>query len=182
MHSWRVLILPFIEQHAVYEQYDFSQPWNSPSNSKLADQMPQMYAFHETYRPGLTETNYLAVVGKETIWPGSVARASLDVSDDRETTILLVENHGQKVHWMEPRDLDFNTMDFQINSPAGVSSVYEDPAVVTDSGQVYRLGDVSKETLRAFLTANGGEVVPKLDEAIGPLSDGRDRPIAASID
>ena len=43
MHSWRVKILPYIEQQALYDQYDFSQPWDSPTNIKLLDQMPDCF-------------------------------------------------------------------------------------------------------------------------------------------
>ena len=44
--------------------------------------------------------------------------------------IMLVENRGAKVHWMEPRDLSLADMDLRVSSPAGVSSPYDDPAVV----------------------------------------------------
>ncbi len=43
LHSWRVLILPYINEQALYEQYDFSVPWNSPHNSRLNDRMPDMF-------------------------------------------------------------------------------------------------------------------------------------------
>ncbi|HZW34640.1 MAG TPA: DUF1559 domain-containing protein [Isosphaeraceae bacterium] len=35
MHGWRVLILPFLEQSAVYNQYDFSEPWDGPNNPRM---------------------------------------------------------------------------------------------------------------------------------------------------
>ena len=35
MHSWRVLILPYLDQQQLYDQYDFSEPWNGPNNQQL---------------------------------------------------------------------------------------------------------------------------------------------------
>ena len=49
MHSWRVLILPFLEQRALYDQYDFDEPWNGPNNLKLANKMP--YSFADPFAP-----------------------------------------------------------------------------------------------------------------------------------
>src|SRR5438105_1376638 len=37
MHSWRVLILPYLERNDLYQQYDFNEPWNGPHNSRLAE-------------------------------------------------------------------------------------------------------------------------------------------------
>ncbi len=177
MHSWRVLILPFIEQRELFRRYDFDQPWNSPDNLKLAERMPSTYAFHGEYRPGMTTTNYLAVVGEETLWPGTKARASGDVSDDRSSTILIIENKGQDVHWMEPRDVRFDAMSFEIDHPLGLSSPYERPAVTTDDGSVFEIGaDVTPATLRAMMTANGGEEIPSRDGGLKQLPDGRQRP------
>src|SRR5438067_8347058 len=39
-HSWRVLILPYIEQKAVYNRYNFQEPWDGPHNRELAPLMP----------------------------------------------------------------------------------------------------------------------------------------------
>ena len=43
MHSWRVLLLPFLEASDVYNRYDFNEPWDSPKNSRLANFMPMSY-------------------------------------------------------------------------------------------------------------------------------------------
>lgn len=167
-HSWRVLVLPFMEAQDLYEAYDFAQPWNGPDNRLLADRMPRMFAFsHGRKTPGIT--NYLAVVGPETAWPG--ARIREDMPAD---TVMIVENLGANIPWMEPRDLDFATMDFTLGSPNGVSSVYDRTAVLTASFMGTRLLDhgTTPERLRGMFLVDG----PKTP--VGePLPDGRDRPL-----
>jgi Protein of unknown function (DUF1559) len=174
-HSWRVLILPYIEGDALFKAYRFDEPWNGTNNSQLADQMPQVFAFRGTKRPATT-TNYLAVVGAETMWPGAAGRKGDEIKDGTSQTILIVENNGLGVHWMEPRDLAFGTMPFDIDHAEGVSSWYKQPAVVTADDMVYRLSKtMTPEALRAALTVAGGE---KLAQAAGGwtvIPDGRDR-------
>ena len=78
MHSWRVLILPFIEQSALYQKYDFSEPWDGPKNSKLLSSMPHVYSCPSVARTAAgrsTCTSYLAVVGPTTVWPGRATRS-----------------------------------------------------------------------------------------------------------
>jgi hypothetical protein len=107
MHSWRVLILPYLEESALYAAYDFDEPWDGPNNRKLADRIPfvfQCRAHTDRHRRGSCETQYLAVVGDETAWQGSRG-AKLGDIDETSETLLVVEVHGQGVHWMEPRDL-----------------------------------------------------------------------------
>jgi hypothetical protein len=157
-HSWRVLILPYLEESELHKEYDFDEPWDGPNNRKLAARMPRLYAFQGFDRPGNTTTNYLAVVGDETVWPGAKTVSPADVTDGLTTTILMVENLGAGVHWMEPRDLSLAGMDLRVNNPAGVSSPYDDPAVATLSGDLQKLRvDMTPATLRGLLTIRGGE-------------------------
>ena len=177
MHSWRVLILPYIDQGDLYKEYHFDEPWDGPNNRKLASRMPAVYALHGEERPGNTTTNYLAVVGAETIWHGSKGVSRDAVKDATSTTILLVENKGAGVHWMEPRDLSFAQMDFTLPSPNGISSRFIDPAVAMADGSVVRLTPkMTADVLRAMLTINGGEKLG-FDQEQGwqVLPDGRQR-------
>lgn len=183
MHSWRVLILPFIEEKELYDQYDFSQPWNSPSNQKLAGQMPRLYAFHDDHRPGLVVTNYSAVVGKDTAWPGPRSRSRDEITDGGDATILFVENLGAQIHWMEPRDLEIESMSLTINHSDGLSSKYDRPAVALVDGDLRKIEpSMDPDLLRALLTVNGNERVDQVGDSWRLLHDGRDRPLAGTID
>ena len=176
IHSWRVLLLPYIEQRELYAQYDFTKPWNDPVNLKIANQMPQTYMLHGDFQPGMTTTNYLVVTGESTVWPDTKSMSHEQVTDDPGSTIQIVENLGLHVHWMEPRDLSLDSMSFQINDPAGVSSKYESPAVVMVDGRITQLDkDLPTETLKALLTATGGEQLQETDRKWKLLQDGRDR-------
>jgi hypothetical protein len=176
MHSWRVLILPYIEGLNLYEQYDFDEPWDGPHNRTLAGQMPRGYAFHGTHKPGLTTTNYVAVVGPRTVWRPEKKLTFEDVTDGASNTILIAENKGLGVHWMEPRDLNWDEMAFTLGKPNGISSWYKDPAVTTLDGAVVRLGpSVSPDTLRALLTADGGEKLQGEPGGWEVIPDGRMR-------
>lgn len=108
MHSWRVLLLPFIEYNGLYKQYDFGEPWDGPKSRLLASKMPPTYACPSVpWGPGpRTITQYLVVTGPGTLWPidGTCGRFS-DGKDERSKTLLVVECSQSDVCWMEPRDL-----------------------------------------------------------------------------
>ncbi len=178
-HSWRVLILPFIEQDDLYKAYSFSEPWDGPNNRKLANQMPRIFAFAGTRQPGNSTANYLAVVGVETMWPGATTVATADITDASSQTILLVESQDTNIHWMEPRDLSFADMDFRINSPGSINSPYLDPAVVMLDCSVQKLHPgIQPDTLRALLTIRGGESLDSTGSGGWTLlPDGRQRPL-----
>jgi hypothetical protein len=172
-HSWRVLILPFIEENELFKQYRFDEPWNGPNNSNLASRMPRLYAFHGKYKPGLTTTNYLAVVGKDTMWPGANSRKRAEM-ESASNTILIAENNGLEVHWMEPRDLNTETMSFEFNHPHGLSSWYTYPSAAMVDGSLNSFSEGYDEaTLRAMLTVRA--VAKPADPAVQPLPDGRMR-------
>ena len=101
MHSWRVLILPFIEQGTLYNQYRFDEPWDGPNNSKLANQMPDSYRCpsvpHST-----SETTYKLVSDPEAFFNGSESRTLGDAVDGTASTIVIVEDSEHPVNWMKP--------------------------------------------------------------------------------
>jgi hypothetical protein len=179
IHSWRVLILPYIEGDHLYKKYDFREPWDGPNNSQIAERMPKIFALHGDYKPGDTTANYLAIVGSNTVWRPEKPVRYDDVTDGTSVTILIVENRGMNIHWTEPRDLSFDTMDWTIDSPLGISSKYHSPAVVMLDGSVRTLSKkLTPDALRAMATIAGGEKLTEEFELTEELPDGRDRPVS----
>lgn len=164
IHSWRILILPFLGERALYAKYSFAEPWDGPNNRKLAGEIGSVYT-----RPGLEpdqnhSTSFVAVIGPHTAWPGSTPARRDDLRDGAENTFLVVEVRDGQFPWMEPRDLEFDRMSFAINdrSGQGLGSRLGGARVVSADTTVRTLPDnFDPKTLRAMLTADGGEAVPE---------------------
>ena len=105
MHSWRVKILPFIEQQALYNQYDFSQPWDSPTNIKLLDQMPDCFRCPHCQKNN--RTFYKLVVGPGTLFDGG-ERTINRISDGTSNTIAIIEDGQNPVEWTRPSDISID--------------------------------------------------------------------------
>jgi len=164
-HSWRVLILPYLDRKDLYDQYRFDEPWDGPSNRKLHDAVVSQYHCPSDRRWTIreTETSYVAMVGPETLFPGGRSVRRHDVTDNRLYTVMLVEMRDSGIHWMEPRDLDMATMPMAVNARGGkgISSRHSDGAAAAcATGLIVFLGnDTPPEKLRAILTIAGGEKV-----------------------
>ena len=92
-HSWRVLILPYLEGQTLYQQYNFNEPWDGPNNKKLLAGRPPMCfvcpSDGNIRISGTACTSYAAVVGADAAWPG---KTSGKPTGDPSQTILLVED------------------------------------------------------------------------------------------
>jgi hypothetical protein len=173
MHSWRVLILPFLGRQDVYQRYHFDEPWNGPHNRRLAKTVIEAYNCPDDPDSPCTTTNYLAVVGERTIWPGETPQQTPWVPDGSSNTIFLVESTESGIHWMEPRDLRFDEMPMQINGPpvGGISGNHprasqyprQKPTctvvLMADGACRTLANDLAVETLRALLIVDDGEPV-----------------------
>ena len=172
MHSWRVLLLPYLEHNDLYQKYRFDEPWDGPNNSQLADQMPSVYALHGCEKPSNVTTNYLRVVGYQTASPPNRTLNLPSITDGTSSTLFIVENVDAGVHWMEPRDLAFESMSFTINAPNGISSWLDPPAGLMLDGRVQTIpAETPPKVVSALLTIEGRE-----DEAhkfVTEIADGR---------
>jgi len=162
MHSWRVLLLPLLDEEALYRQYDFDQPWDSPKNLALARKVPNCYRCPSESGAGQSDTSYVMVVGPGTFSDGPTSKSIAEIRDGTSHTIAVVERSESGIRWTEPRDLNFEKMSFHVNDPAGegIRSNHSGGANVSfaDGHTKFVSEDIDPQTLKALLTIAGGEM------------------------
>ena len=109
--SWRVTILPFIEQQDLYNQFKLDEPWDSDHNKKLIAKMPRLYIplVEGQGKPGKSEegkTYYQVFTGPHTVFNGAKGMPLLadNFTDGLSNTILVIEGN-EPVIWTKPDDL-----------------------------------------------------------------------------
>jgi len=105
-HSWRVEILPFLDQKQLFEQYKLDEPWDSPSNKKVLAQIPESLRspFDD---PKSTNAGYFAIVGPGTVFDSKTGVSIREISDGTSNTIMLVESK-RNIPWTKPSDIRFD--------------------------------------------------------------------------
>jgi len=102
-HSWRVRILPFLDEEALHDKYDYALPWDSPQNLKLLDQIPPIYKC-PCMEDG-TQTRYKLVVGPGSLFDDGKPATFSRIVDGASNTIGLVEDPINPVEWTKPEDV-----------------------------------------------------------------------------
>jgi len=157
--SWRVAILPYVEQDHLYKQFKLDEPWDSPNNKRLIPLMPRVYAAPgapPAGEPG--RTNYRVFVGKGAGFDGSPRGLRLvDIPDGTSNTLMAVETNDTVV-WTKPEDIPFDAekaLPKLAPIHAGlVSAAYFDGSVRMLSAMI------DEKLLRALITVAGGEMIP----------------------
>ncbi len=121
LHSWRTLILPFIEQEALFARFRLDEPWDSFNNLGLAAQRPPSFACPSERQPTRTDTSYLAVVGPEAPWEGEQGMAMAGIPGEKNAVVLVVEATPTGIAWSEPRDLSYEEAVAGINREHALS-------------------------------------------------------------
>ncbi len=157
--SWRVHVLPFVEQAPLYQQFHLDEPWDSEHNKELIKNMPPAYSSpnHEDLaREG--KTVYLVPTGKSTAFEGQEGLGIADITDGTSNTIMAVEAHRDAaVIWTKPDDL---VIDFK-NPTKGVKSarVGGFHALFCDGSVRFVSDSINLDILKALFTRNGGEAL-----------------------
>jgi hypothetical protein len=154
--SWRVLILPYIEQENLYKEFRLDEPWDSPHNLRLLPRMPKtfMKPWPLTNPPPL-RTHYQVFVGNGAAFEGHRGLSvPADFPDGASNTILVVEA-AESVPWTKPADMPYDPA--RPLPPLGdlTPKVFQAALVDGSVRQVDRT--LSERTLRAAITRNGGD-------------------------
>lgn len=153
--SWRVAILPYMEENALYEQFHLDEPWNSEHNIQLLPMMPS--GFQNPNVPLDDKTVFLGFDGEGTIFGGEKVKFG-NIIDGSSNTILAVEaNMDEAIEWSRPADLPFDR-DREVRAvgelrPGGFNAVFCDGSVQ------FLSQSIDQETLKDLIQRNDGNIV-----------------------
>ncbi len=105
--SWRVMVLPYLEQFALYNEFKLDEPWDSPHNKSLIGRMPDIFKSPgvKSSKPGMT--TYQTVMGDDTIFEANGGKVSFrDVGDGLANTAMVIDASPEfETIWTKPGDL-----------------------------------------------------------------------------
>jgi hypothetical protein len=165
--SWRVHVLPFLEQASLYNQFHLDEPWDSAHNKQLVAQMPSVFRSPAS-KAEAGKTVYLGLRHKDGVLApprdpsrgtrGPVGLSLADITDGTSNTFLVVEaSDDRAVIWTKPDDLEVD-----LNDPLK-GLVGQRPggflALLCDGSVRFLAANTSPETLKKLITRNGGEPI-----------------------
>jgi prepilin-type processing-associated H-X9-DG protein len=169
-YSWRVAILPFLEQNDLYQQYHFDEPWDGPNNRKLLEQMPGVYSYPgpDGRSPSSRTISSYYVFSGSAAALGSAVRSEqaadgpgvAQITDGTSNTILAVEWQGD-IPWTKPLDIPFDPNGPRVElggyQPDGFNALFADGSVR------FLSKSIAAPVLKALITRSGGEVIRATD-------------------
>jgi hypothetical protein len=169
--SWRVLLLPYLEDHDLYLQFNQNEPWDGPHNQALSSQTIKVYqmprdtvvpANHTFYQVFVSDPqkNVHAIFTQP--YPGFFQGGQqphgprmIEISDGMSNTILVAEA-ATAVPWAKPADISF---DPDQPPPALGSHFAKGSQVITADGTIHALPKtMSPTTIKELITRDGGEM------------------------
>jgi hypothetical protein len=157
--SWRVALLPYLEEGALFEEFHLDEPWDSEHNKRLIGRMPATLRSPKSVaEPGMT--TYQAVVGDDTvIAQGTEPNRFANIRDGLSNTIMFIEtSDDEAVIWTKPDDFEYDEM----KPTKGLGAVWSGNVFMAAyaDGHVRAISlAVDPKALAAMFTKSGGEVV-----------------------
>ncbi len=160
--SWRVQLLPYMEQENLYKQLDLTKPWDDEANKKFVETMPKIYTItgREPKEKGFTYFQSFAadaaVEAGSPLMVKGVKRSIVSISDGTSNTLMVVDG-ATAVNWLKPGDLPYDPKKLpKVGNDGWMFAAFGD-------GSVRRMRIPKDEVLKALITVDGGEVV-SIDE------------------
>ncbi len=150
--SWRVAILPAIDQDNLFRQFNMSEPWDGPNNIKLLPLMPK--SLSPRNQNGESHTPYRVFAGNGAVFEPRSHSSLSSIGDGTSNTFMVVETY-EMVEWTRPEWLDVNQPPPMGSGGKGQFSV----AMVDGSTRSFP-SEMPKNDLRAWVTKSGGELTP----------------------
>ena len=152
--SWRVHILPFVEQGDLFNQFKLDEPWDSPTNKPLIEKMPKLFTSPKAPAPP-GQTYYKAFVGGGALFSIPYNKYTIgNIPDGTSNTIMFVEG-GQPVIWTKPEDIPYDPKkpipDLKLQGDSRILVGMADGSV-----RSIDLSKLTEQTLRNAITADDG--------------------------
>ena len=159
--SWRVSILPYVDEASRYNQYAFNTAWDSPYNAALLRPMPIVYQCPSSPPTGVN-TCYATVTGDKSMLGAGKCVKMRDVVDGTSNTLMVVEACQMNIPWMKPQDIDARGFT-RVGDPAGVSSRHVNMVhVLMGDGSVRAVStNIDPGLFQTLITRDGGEQAPE---------------------
>ena len=105
--SWRVHLLPYMEENSLYQQFNLDEPWDSPHNKKLIALMPKVYRRPNGPKDGKTTIHVF--VGEGTPFGLKQPLKFRAITDGTSRTIMAIDAASSTaVEWTKPGGLQFD--------------------------------------------------------------------------
>lgn len=157
LHSWRSLILPFLEQGELYNKIDFSKAWDDPANEAVFRSSLPYYRCPSSEFPA-GHTSYLAIVGEHNCLRPQ-GRMKSDVVDGLSNTVMIFETEPSKtVHWMCPEDAS-EEMFVAVDPVSKTAHKSGRNACMADGSVRFLSSSIPNDQLRGLATIDGRETL-----------------------
>lgn len=162
LHSWRTLILPYLDEQELYVTIDLSKPWNDPVNARAFQTTVRLYQCPEAGRADNT-SSYLAIVAPNGCFRPGRPRRLAEITDPHALTLMLIEaGPDNAIPWMKPVDADESLVlglgpTSKLNHAGGMNWCF------VDGGVRYMSADIPAEIRRAVMSISGNEVLGQSD-------------------
>jgi len=156
--SWRVAILPYLQQNALYNKFKLDEPWDSPHNKALLKEMPSVFLCGDRVKPEPFTTNYRVLMGPGAAFEKDRDLSIADFTDGTSNTILVVEAK-EAVPWTKPDDLKFDPAAAPSFYGAGSPHPGGFNAATADGAVHFIKNTIERIVFKHLVTRNGGEVI-----------------------
>lgn len=153
--SWRVHLLPHLDQKPLYDKFKFDEPWDSEHNLKLLKEMPDIYKSGDEND---ALTRFQVLVGPHTLFATQKDGRVRDCTDGARHTILVVQSGSEKaIPWTKPHDLQYD----QANPIGCIGEVDGNriESVTVDGKPLSVRTNIAAEIFASLATASGNEVI-----------------------
>ncbi len=170
--SWRVALLPYLDDQALYNQFDFSKAWDDPANIGLLSQMPAVFRT-PLEAAGDTDTSYVSGVDPNSIFPGSPGVTLLSITDGTSNTLLVGESVGSAIPWTAPEDITLGACPILGGSGFSSNTNGAVPFAFADGSVKFLPDNIDCATLRGLFIRNDGftDTSKALDYVVGSVPE-----------